>query len=534
MENVVQLNQTDDAAGAWNTVFDVGVEAIVGLPGKVELYDLATVTDPIKAAVAAMHPSIDPLTILITFTQTYLEVCHMTIKIKTGNALTIEGSLDQEVWKNLTSVMTNAETAQVFLSSALNCAAADAPADCDPVAFAQRYYEKSQQVPVAEACENPEGCPPPAEPDYYVAAALPAAVLKVPDVLASGTPAPAAGAFTGPLSMAKQLTFVFDLPVEPVVMCFPAIASAAGGGLPGIPFVAGLGATWLFLGGWLIRKCIKAGGCKAMCAACAGKSDDDGEGEEGEEEEEDEDEEDEEAEAEAPPDEGDAKEGEGDEDEGEDGKVKDGEQANESDVNLEEYLNAMFTPGVDDSTEMKVNPVLVYVVEREKKEEKAKADAEREAAGGDGEEEEKKEVKKEAAGEQVEHKTSALKRIGWSLKSEAVVADVAKQLKNIDAHMSKSKGIDVKKEPFKRSTKAGGNTTDVIQALKYQSREFEKSHGDHNKHFSAMGEAAEMARAQLRQMKLKTKVDVEEEVVEEEKAGEEGEEGEEGADAIPI
>ena len=46
---------------------------------------------------------------------------------------------------------------------------------------------------------------------------------------------------------------------------------------------------------------------------------------------------------------------------------------NESDVDLSDYLNTMNTPGMDDSPDMKVNPVMLYVVERRKKEEKLKA-----------------------------------------------------------------------------------------------------------------------------------------------------------------
>jgi len=397
-------------------------------------------------------------------------------------------------------------------------------------------------VPVAPVCSEPPpetGCPKAPDPAHYTDAEIPAAILKVPEVLASGTPQPNAGPITGPISMEKQLTFVFDLPVEPVVMCFPppattlsqaALLILALGSTGNSLFMLLLFGTWAIIALVLGYKAYKAGGCKQMLAACKGEADgDEGEGEDGDDD--DDDDEDEEEEDEEGNEEEKLPEGEDGDDGKEDGGDEDGEinagEINESDVNLEEFLNKMYTPGIDDSIEMTVNPVLVYVTGREKKEEKLRLEAQA-AAEGDGEEE-KKEEKKQDAAEPTDHKVSALKRLGWSLKSDVVVADVAKQLKEIDGHISKSKGIDTTKIAYKKGSRAGKASNDVILEVKLQFRDFEKLHGDHNKHYEAMGHAAEMARAQLRQMKLKTKVAEEE--PEEEKAGEEGEEGEDGEKA---
>ena len=273
MENLVRLNETDRPTSAWETCFDVGVEAMVGLPGKKELYDTTdaasgdSILQPIVDNIIALHPGITDTMVTLTTVQTYEEVVHLTIKIATGNPATVDGSLDQDVWKNLTSVLTNAETAQVFLAAALNCAEAGAPTPCTPAAWAQQYYEASQVVPVAPPCPDPvpeAGCPTAPAPEYYTDAipdaGVQALVLKVPDVLSGGTPQPAAGAITGAISMAKPFTFLFDMPVEPVVMCFPDTAGEAAAASDGSIFMLGLLATWAVLGGYLIYKAYKAGG----------------------------------------------------------------------------------------------------------------------------------------------------------------------------------------------------------------------------------------------------------------------------------
>ena len=59
--------------------------------------------------------------------------------------------------------------------------------------------------------------------------------------------------------------------------------------------------------------------------------------------------------------------------------VGDGDPLNESGVNLEEYLNTQFTPGIDDHDDMLVNPVIMYIMEREKREEKLREKEAREA-----------------------------------------------------------------------------------------------------------------------------------------------------------
>ena len=502
MENLAVGNRTEDRTGSdWESSFEIGVESIVAFPGEDcdALYNVEGFKTPIKDAIAGMHPDLEAGKIEITFKQSYLAVCHMIINIATGNEETAEGSFDQEVWKNMTSVMPDAETAQVFLAAAVNCAAADAPTPCTPAEYAQKFYQQTQDASAAPGT------------DFYTLAEIPAFALALPAVLTEGTQ-PLNGPLTGPISITKPLVFVFDLPVDPVVMCFPTVGTDEGAEGAGGMAIALLlvGATWGVVIAFLIYKAYKAGGCKQMCQNC--KTD------EGEDDDDDDD--DEEMGGVGDEDDGDeADEGEGD-DEGDDGGAGD-DPDNESDVNLGQYLNTMFTPGIDDSLDMKVNPVLMYMMEKEKKEEKLREQAE----ADDGEAETAVAEKKEEGDGGGEKKASALKRLGWSLKSEAVVADVAKQLKAIEGHIQKSKGIEVKKSNFQRATRAGGTSLHVIEAVRLHWSDYMKAHGDHDAHYDSMGRSAELARAQLRQLKLKTKV--EEEKVEEEK-GEEGEEGEEG------
>jgi len=116
---------------------------------------------------------------------------------------------------------------------------------------------------------------------------------------------------------------------------------------------------------------------------------------------------------------------------------------------------------------------------------------------------------------------------GANLKSEAVVADVAKQLKVIEGHFATG-GIEVKKANFKKATRAGGVPFSVLDAVRLNSDKLLRGGVGAKSHAKSMGFSAEMGRVQLRQLKLKTKV-AEEEAVVAENDGEDGEEGEEGA-----
>ena len=218
----------------------------------------------------------------------------------------------------------------------------------------------------------------------------------------------------------------------------------------------------------------------------------------------------------------------GEEQEGEDADLLlAGAQVNESDVDLLEFLNDANTPGLDDSPDMKVNPVLMYVIEREKKLEKARAEAEA-AAEGDGEGAAKETSAAANDGPKKDFKVSATKRLGWSLSKDAVVAaDTTKQLKNVEAYLSKSLDIDVKKTAIVRATKAGEKTHNALEVARMASIHARDKNTTNVKHEKA-AQAAEVARAQLRMMKLKTRVEVEEEAAPEKAEGD-GEEGEEGA-----
>ena len=204
----------------------------------------------------------------------------------------------------------------------------------------------------------------------------------------------------------------------------------------------------------------------------------------------------------------------------------DGDPFNESGVNMLHFLNTTMVPGMDDSPDMKVNPVLMYVIERKKREEKLRAEMEAadedgEGGGGTASDAKKDDEPKEAG------KVSAIKRLGWNLSKDAAVqADTTKQLKNIEAFLQKSEDIDVRKAPMKKTTRAGERTKNPVHAaalLTMQTRGGKG--GGASLHGAEIARSAELARQQLKQLKLKTKVV--EDVVEE-KGGEEGEEGEEG------
>jgi len=220
-----------------------------------------------------------------------------------------------------------------------------------------------------------------------------------------------------------------------------------------------------------------------------------------------------------------AKEGEDDK-AGDEDKVA-AEEVNESKVDLDEFLNTMMTPGMDDSPDMKINPVMYYCVERAKREEKLRAEEEALAEGDGGQA--KKDEKKDDEPAAPEHKVSAIKRLGWSLsKDAAVAADGMKQVKNVEAYLSKSLDVDVRKTPLVRATKAGAKTANALIASEMLAMAARKTLQDDSKKEHRL-HAAEAGRAQLRLMKMKTRVAEEDVPEEKEDDGEEGEEGEEGA-----
>jgi len=326
--------------------------------------------------------------------------------------------------------------------------------------------------------------------------------ITVTDAEASADGTPAA---------APEGSLVVDtVVVPPTVLCFPAAGAASSSGMSfGLPLFA-----LVLLGNIAYFAWKKKKEMDAEAEDDGDKDDDDDDDEEEEEEEEEE---------EKPPDEGEQK-GDG-EDEADQADTVAGEMVNESDVDLVEFLNTQMTPGLDDSPDMKVNPVLMYVVERMKKEEKLKAEQQA-LLDGDGDEEKK--VEKKADEPAADHKVSAIKRLGWSLsKDAAIAADGTKQLKNVEAFLSKSMDIDVRKTALVRATHAGErshNALEVARMAKLHAMDKETENWKHEQNTHA----AEVARAQLKMMKLKTKV-AEEELPEEKEGG--GEEGEEGGEA---
>lgn len=223
-----------------------------------------------------------------------------------------------------------------------------------------------------------------------------------------------------------------------------------------------------------------------------------------------------------------ATEGEGEDEGDDDGEGEDddggtdGDPLNESGLNLLKFLNTQMTPGLDDSPDMKVNPVLMYCIERMKKEEKQRAEAE---AAEDGEEVAQSTAAAADDAPKGDAKVSAIKRLGWSLSKDAAVqADTTKQIKNIEQFLAKSLDIDVKKSNMTRAVKAGERTHNALEVSRLAMLHSQDKQSGAVKS-EASAETAQLARAQLKQLKLKTKVEDDTPAIKEE----DGEEGEEGA-----
>ena len=314
-----------------------------------------------------------------------------------------------------------------------------------------------------------------------------------------------------------DLLIIDSIPVVPTVMCFPAAgpaaATAAGAGSIGLLGLAAAVLCLLLDAAYYIRKKLK-------------KECNEGEGED---EEDDDDDEMPDPKDLPPPDE------EGDMEEAEDGGAPpgeedgaDGDPFNESGVNMLHFLNTQMVPGMDDSPDMKVNPVLMYVIDKKKREEKLQAELEA-AAEEEGEDVMSVDTMNKYDQAIGSGKVSAIKRLGWKLSKDAAVqADTTKQIKNIEAYLQKSLNIDVRKGTMKKATRAGEATRNPVHASALAAEQ-NLGTGHYGRARKARTtQAAELSRTQLRGLKLKTKVADEEKVATEGGTGEEGEEGEEG------
>ena len=449
-------------------------------------------------------------TITIDYQQTYPNLVHMTIRMRTGNEYTETGDgtgyfIDQRVVGNLTQIFQSPEHATVFFSTVgwdLTGAALPCPSFGGSAVWNSPLVgidTCSAAVAVGNPCigspENgPEG-----------GCQCTDATNSCPN--AYGVP-------TAIFDLVGGRKEVAEIAVPPVALCLPATAAAGGGASPFALLGMALGLFNIIYFGYAGYK----KGCKKACCDCS-----DPEGEDGKDE----------ADAAAAAaaakaaEEAAKKEAEGEKD---GGALQDGEDMNESNVNLEEYLNQQFTPGIDDHDDMLVNPVLVYVIEREKKEEKIREKEQREKEEAEGAAAAAADAAGDAEPQAAGGKTSAIKRLGWSLKTEAGVADKAKLLKNIESHLNKSREIEVKKTTLVRASHAGEQSHNVLEFLR-QAHNAGTLRADQDQyHHQRMVEAAANARAQLKTMKLKSSPIIQDDMDDKEGGGEEGEEGAEGGD----
>jgi len=239
-----------------------------------------------------------------------------------------------------------------------------------------------------------------------------------------------------------------------------------------------------------------------------------------------------------------------------DNLIKDGR----GDDLIDMFLNDAFTPGIDDSPSVLVNPVLAYIVNQERAKLKAEEDAKKDDDGekAEGEVEETKQQVAVQADDDDENPNrfrkrnnfSSLKMLGWDLKKTQVQDEGKhmKEVKIVEGHLQKTKEIDIKKVPLKPDQKVTRDdkryqsvrvvTYNAVKAalLVYKDKTNRGMLTDERTKQRA--NAASGARKQLAKKVLKTKVDevdakqegkAEEEDDEEKEEGDEKEEGQGGA-----
>eukprot|EP00966_Prymnesium_polylepis_P195682 4535523-Prymnesium_polylepis.1 len=216
-------------------------------------------------------------------------------------------------------------------------------------------------------------------------------------------------------------------------------------------------------------------------------------------------------------------------------------QEGKGDDIVDMFLNDAFTPGIDDSPNMNVNPVLAYIVNQERaqlKDEEAKKEAEE----GNGGEEQEEKVQKQGAGGGAGHDRSndpgaddddnpnrfrrrnnfsPLKMLNFDIKKgKGAALDDSLQMKVVkvvEGHLQKAREIDVKKSTLKpdHKVKRGDKRYQKVRVITYNAAKAawhvyldktQRGELDDDR-TKQRAEAAAGARKQLAKKVLKTKVE---------------------------
>jgi len=214
-----------------------------------------------------------------------------------------------------------------------------------------------------------------------------------------------------------------------------------------------------------------------------------------------------------------------------------------ADAIIEMFLNDAFTPGIDDSADVMVNPVLAYIVNQERaqlKEEEAKRG---DGEGEDGEinQDDLADLTRKSVGNLVkEHKArsssdddeeddnpnrfrrrnafSPLKMLGWDFKKGPQLDETKqKVVKVVEGHLQKQRDIDIKKVPLKPDHKVKRDDLryQKVRVVTYNAVKAAGLVSVDETHPGQLGEekvkkratAASGARKQLAKKVLKTKVE---------------------------
>lgn len=186
----------------------------------------------------------------------------------------------------------------------------------------------------------------------------------------------------------------------------------------------------------------------------------------------------------------------GDDDEGDDGK----NDSSEMDEVLNEFLDAGFTKGLDDSPDIDINPVMIYKMNQAKKRAReaarlaaAAGEADAAASGGDG------------GGGGGGGKPGGLARLGWKLTKKGQKEEKKNQsaeVKGIEMYLSREEDIDVKHHDVQTKKIAGDSVMKPGRMEIARSKEPKSNLGRvGGRRGSAMGTTAQVARRQLGELK---------------------------------
>ena len=159
---------------------------------------------------------------------------------------------------------------------------------------------------------------------------------------------------------------------------------------------------------------------------------------------------------------------------------------------IEAFLDSQFTPGMDDSPDLEVNPVMLFRIEAGKKR-AASAKANRRASR-----------MSVCGGGAKTGQPGALSKLGWSMAAAAAAgADRAKQVKTVEAYLQRAEDVDVRKKAAKRLTVAGKSSMNVYMVAEATGKKQVARIG--GRRASCMAGAAHMSRMQLAELAKKGK-----------------------------